>query len=156
MSDEAIVKTFTLMMRKASASHEDFTARWLGVHAPTARGIPGLRDLVCLEIIPPPTPAPGAPPRRSHLPAPANPIEVDGVIECRMTARAFASPQARAWFSDLTGFVGAAMVGFAATGYCIMANGLYWLGAEPRLAPERPCPVGEPATNAREEAGSAA
>jgi hypothetical protein len=27
------------------------------------------------------------------------------------------------------------MVWFAATGYCIMANGLYWLGAEPRLAP---------------------
>lgn len=35
-----------------------------------------------------------------------------------------------------TGFVGTAMVWFAATGYCIMANGLYWLGAEPRLAPE--------------------
>lgn len=34
-----------------------------------------------------------------------------------------------------TGFVGVAMVWFAATGYCIMANGLYWLGAEPRLAP---------------------
>lgn len=34
-----------------------------------------------------------------------------------------------------TGFVGVAMVWFAGTGYCIMANGLYWLGAEPRLAP---------------------
>jgi hypothetical protein len=32
-----------------------------------------------------------------------------------------------------TGFVGTAMVWFAATGFCIMANGLYWLGAEPRL-----------------------
>jgi len=44
--------------------------------------------------------------------------------------------------------VGTAMVWFAATGYCIMANGLYWLGAEPRLAPERkavrgPAPVTE-------------
>ena len=27
------------------------------------------------------------------------------------------------------------MVWFAATGFCIMANGLYWLGAEPRLRP---------------------
>lgn len=36
------------------------------------------------------------------------------------------------WF---TGFVGVAMEWFAATGFCIMANGLYWLGAEPRLAP---------------------
>lgn len=41
-----------------------------------------------------------------------------------------------------TGFVGAAMVWFAATGYCIMANGLYWLGAEPRLAPEKKGVIG--------------
>jgi hypothetical protein len=34
-----------------------------------------------------------------------------------------------------TGFVGTAMVWFAATGFCIMANGLYWMGAEPRLVP---------------------
>ncbi|HXG45282.1 MAG TPA: hypothetical protein VNJ71_11050 [Gemmatimonadales bacterium] len=41
------------------------------------------------------------------------------------------------WWLAFTGFVGAAMVWFAATGFCIMANGLYWMGAEPRLAPER-------------------
>jgi hypothetical protein len=41
------------------------------------------------------------------------------------------------WWLAFTGFVGVAMVWFAATGYCIMANGLYWLGAEPRLAPEQ-------------------
>jgi hypothetical protein len=40
------------------------------------------------------------------------------------------------WWLLFTGFVGGAMVWFAATGFCIMANGLYWLGAEPRLAPE--------------------
>ncbi len=39
------------------------------------------------------------------------------------------------WWLTFTGFVGVAMVWFAATGYCIMANGLYWMGAEPRLAP---------------------
>ena len=39
------------------------------------------------------------------------------------------------WWLAFTGFVGAAMVWFAVTGFCIMANGLYWLGAEPRLAP---------------------
>jgi hypothetical protein len=39
------------------------------------------------------------------------------------------------WWLSFTGFVGVAMVWFAATGFCIMANGLYWLGAEPRLAP---------------------
>jgi hypothetical protein len=41
------------------------------------------------------------------------------------------------WWLLFTGFVGGAMVWFAATGFCIMANGLYWLGAEPRLAPAR-------------------
>lgn len=41
------------------------------------------------------------------------------------------------WWLSFTGFVGVAMVWFAATGFCIMANSLYWLGTEPRLAPER-------------------
>jgi len=45
------------------------------------------------------------------------------------------------WWLTFTGFVGVAMVWFAATGYCIMANGLYWLGAEPRLAPIRCAPA---------------
>lgn len=40
------------------------------------------------------------------------------------------------WWLAFTGFVGAAMVWFAATGFCIMANGLYMLGAEPRLSPQ--------------------
>lgn len=55
------------------------------------------------------------------------------------------------WWLAFTGFVGVAMVWFAATGFCIMANGLYWLGAEPRLTPEAKasCPTavraGQPA-----------
>jgi Protein of unknown function (DUF2892) len=40
------------------------------------------------------------------------------------------------WWTLFTGFVGGAMLWFAATGYCIMANALYWLGAEPRLNPD--------------------
>ncbi|MGA9643197.1 MAG: DUF2892 domain-containing protein [Terriglobales bacterium] len=40
------------------------------------------------------------------------------------------------WATVFTAFVGGAMVWFAATGFCVMANGLYWLGAEPRLNPE--------------------
>jgi hypothetical protein len=40
-----------------------------------------------------------------------------------------------AWVTLFTIFVGGAMVWFAATGFCVMANGLYWLGAEPRLNP---------------------
>ena len=40
------------------------------------------------------------------------------------------------WWLAFTAFVGVAMVWFATTGFCIMANILYWIGAEPRLAPE--------------------
>jgi hypothetical protein len=56
------------------------------------------------------------------------------------------------WWLSFTGFVGGAMVWFAATGYCIMANGLYWLGAEPRLAPERRVvPTAAPGTTTHAE-----
>jgi hypothetical protein len=51
-----------------------------------------------------------------------------------------------AWWLTFTAFVGGAMVWFASTGFCIMANGLYWLGAEPRLSPLR-----EPACKVTEE-----
>ena len=39
------------------------------------------------------------------------------------------------WWAAFTTFVGAAMIWFAATGYCVLANILYWIGAEPRLNP---------------------
>lgn len=54
------------------------------------------------------------------------------------------------WWLSFTGFVGVAMVWFAATGFCIMANGLYWLGAEPRLAPE--CPAASTDSSGRQPA----
>ncbi len=40
------------------------------------------------------------------------------------------------WWTLFTFFVGAAMLWFAATGFCILANALYWFGAEPRLNPK--------------------
>ena len=50
-----------------------------------------------------------------------------------------------AWWLAFTGFVGVAMVWFSATGFCIMANALYWLGAEPRLVPDpRHAPAAAP------------
>jgi len=39
------------------------------------------------------------------------------------------------WWLAFPAFVGVAMWVFATTGFCIMANSLYWLGAEPRLSP---------------------
>ncbi len=49
------------------------------------------------------------------------------------------------WWLAFTAFVGGAMYWFAATGFCIMANMLYWIGAEPRLAPEYARPQRVPA-----------
>ncbi len=40
-----------------------------------------------------------------------------------------------AWWALFPAFVGLAMLWFAATGLCILANVLYWIGAEPRLNP---------------------
>ena len=40
------------------------------------------------------------------------------------------------WWLSFTAFVGVAMVWFSMTGFCILANALYWFGAEPRLRPE--------------------
>jgi hypothetical protein len=57
-------------------------------------------------------------------------------VGCNLTIASLLSLVHSPWWLLFTGFVGAAMVWFAATGFCIMANGLYWLGAEPRLAPE--------------------
>jgi hypothetical protein len=53
--------------------------------------------------------------------------------------------------TGVASFVGGVMVWFAATGFCIMANGLYWLGAEPRLVPLR-----QPAPPAKGGRGSIA
>ena len=41
------------------------------------------------------------------------------------------------WWLAFTGFVGVAMLWFASTGFCIMANFLWWLGYEPRLGGRR-------------------
>jgi len=53
------------------------------------------------------------------------------------------------WWLTFTGFVGVAMLWFAGTGFCIMANGLYWIGAEPRLAPSCSAPERTNSTDPR-------
>ena len=53
------------------------------------------------------------------------------------------------WWLVFPAFVGIAMWVFAATGFCIMANSLYWTGAEPRLAPRPNECISNPASVAR-------
>jgi len=75
------------------------------------------------------------------------------VVGINLTIASILSLVHSPWWLLFTGFVGGAMVWFAATGFCIMANGLYRLGAQPRLAPVREAsplqgvaPRGRPAT----------
>jgi len=59
------------------------------------------------------------------------------VVGINMTIASVLSLVHSVWWLAFIGFVGVAMFWFAATGFCIMANMLYWLGAEPRLGAER-------------------
>jgi len=58
------------------------------------------------------------------------------VVGINMTIASSLSILHSPWWLAFLGFVGGAMWWFAATGYCIMANMLYWMGAEARLAPQ--------------------
>jgi hypothetical protein len=67
-------------------------------------------------------------------------------VGVNMTLASILSLVHSAWWLAFTGFVGIAMVWFSATGFCILANVLYWIGAEPRLAPDcHKSPVPRPA-----------
>jgi hypothetical protein len=59
-------------------------------------------------------------------------------VGCNLIAASILSLVHNVWWLAFPAFVGLAMLVFAGTGFCIMANSLYWLGAEPRLAPEVP------------------
>ena len=58
------------------------------------------------------------------------------VVGINLTITAVLTLIHSAWWLLFPAFVGVAMLVFAATGFCIMANSLYWAGAEPRLAPK--------------------
>jgi hypothetical protein len=55
------------------------------------------------------------------------------VVGCNLTIASLLSLVHSPWWLAFSAFVGGAMVWFAATGFCIMANGLYALGLKPRL-----------------------
>ena len=58
------------------------------------------------------------------------------VVGINLTIASVLSLMHSPWWLAFPGFVGGAMFWFAGTGFCIMANGLYRLGAEPRLVPQ--------------------
>ncbi|MBI3504527.1 MAG: DUF2892 domain-containing protein [Proteobacteria bacterium] len=66
------------------------------------------------------------------------------IVGFNMTVASMLSLVHSAWWLAFTGFVGAASLWFASTGFCIMANAFYWTGAEPRLNPGAATPSPAP------------
>lgn len=86
-----MIKTISLLSRRAGMSYEDFVLRWRDEHAPLALKVEGLRRYVLSPV--------SAQPQRADITA--HGIEVDGVAELwyddrAAMERAAASPEMRA------------------------------------------------------------
>lgn len=96
-----VVKLVELLARKDGASREDFLKTWLGAHAPTAAGVPGIRGHLADTIF--------AEPTRPDIEA--LPVEIDGIAETwfdsrEACAQALAGPEMKKWRAAQAGFVG--------------------------------------------------
>ena len=96
-----MIKSVSLLTRKAGLSHEQFVKHWLEVHAPLAHAVPGLRRYVQSHIVG----------ERTRPDIPATDVEVDGVAETwyddlAAMERANASFEAKALHADGALFIG--------------------------------------------------
>ena len=96
-----MIKSVSLLTRKAGLSHEEFVKHWLELHAPLAHAVPGLRRYVQSHILG----------ERTRPDIPMTNVEVDGVAETwyddlPAMERADASPQAKALHTDGALFIG--------------------------------------------------
>jgi len=96
-----MIKSISLLTRKAGLSHEEFVKHWLEVHAPLAHAVPGLRRYVQSHIVG----------ERTRSDIPATNVEVDGIAETwyddqAAMERVNASPEAKALHADGALFIG--------------------------------------------------
>ena len=96
-----MIKSISLLTRKAGMTHAQFVEHWADVHAPLALAVPGLRRYVQSHIVE----------ERTRPDIPTTDVEIDGIAELwyddrEMMARAHASPQAKALFDDGALFIG--------------------------------------------------
>jgi len=90
-----VIKSISLLTRRAGLTHEQFVKHWVEVHAPLAHAVPGLRRYVQSHIVE----------ERRRPDIPAHEIEVDGIAELwyddpESMRRAMASPEAKALHAD--------------------------------------------------------
>jgi uncharacterized protein (TIGR02118 family) len=96
-----VIKSVSLLPRKAGMTHAQFVKHWVEVHAPLALAVPGLRRYVQSHIVE----------ERTRPDIPTTEVEVDGIAELwyddrDVMARAHASPEAKALFADGALFIG--------------------------------------------------
>src|SRR5947208_12647320 len=95
-----MIKSVSLLTRKAGLSHDEFVKHWLEVHAPLAHAVPGLRRYVQSHIVG----------ERTRPDIPTTDVEVDGVAETwyhdlPAMERPNASPDAKALHAHGTLFI---------------------------------------------------
>jgi uncharacterized protein (TIGR02118 family) len=96
-----MIKSISLLVRKAGMTHEQFTKHWVDIHAPLALKVSGIRRYVQSHIVD----------ERRRPDIPAIGVEIDGIAELwyddrdTMT-RALASPEMKALHADGALFIG--------------------------------------------------
>jgi uncharacterized protein (TIGR02118 family) len=98
-----IIKTLTFMVRKAGATHEEFMRYWLDVHAPMALKVPGMRGMICNEVV-------SASNGKLAISSGAS-VTIDGIAESwKEEGSSLQNPDApdaaKAWYADGPAFVG--------------------------------------------------
>lgn len=97
-----MIKSLSLLSRKAGITHEEFVRHWVEVHAPLAHDVPGLRRYVLTHVL-----AERTRPDMARIEG-----EVDGIAELwyddlASMQRANASPEAARLHADGATFIGA-------------------------------------------------
>jgi uncharacterized protein (TIGR02118 family) len=96
-----MIKTLSLLTRRAELTHEQFVHHWLNIHGPLAHAIPGLRRYVQSHITE----------ERSRPDIPTTDVAVDGIAElwfddAAAMAQAMSTPAAKALHADGALFIG--------------------------------------------------
>jgi uncharacterized protein (TIGR02118 family) len=96
-----MIKSVGLLRRRDGMTHEQFVKHWVEVHAPLARGVPGLLRYVQSHVVE----------ERKRPDIPALDVEIDGIAELwyedrEAMARALASPEMKALQADGALFIG--------------------------------------------------
>jgi uncharacterized protein (TIGR02118 family) len=97
-----MIKSLTLLTRKAGLTHEQFMRHWVDIHAPLALKVPGIRRYVQTHILE----------ERTRADIPSSGGEIDGIAELwyddrEAMQKAIASPEGRALYADGALFIGA-------------------------------------------------